>query len=94
MIDAPPFDAGGVHESATEVVFSVAESPVGEPGVVLPTFIVLVADGVPVPIPLIALTRKSYDVLAESPVTIAVVAVLTPSLNVVQLFWPVGLYCT
>jgi hypothetical protein len=38
----------------------------------------------PVPIPLIAATRKIYAVPLVSPVTVAVVAVEVPSVNVVQ----------
>jgi len=42
----------------------------------------LVSDGVPAPNALIAVTRNTYAVPLVSPVTVAVVPVETPSLNV------------
>ena len=62
-----------------------AASPVGTPGVVGRTRTEAEFDEYdPVPTELTAATLKIYDVLLVSPVTVALVAVLVPSANVVQ----------
>ena len=50
-------------------------------------------EGRPVPTELTAETWKSYDTPFVRPVTVALVAVLTPSANVVNGVVPVVLYC-
>ena len=59
MIALPPFEAGAVHESATEASPALPPTPVGAPGTVAPDVGVIAAEAAesaPVPTPLIAAT--------------------------------------
>ena len=93
MIGEPPLDAGAVHDNATWVLPGVGVSPVGEPGDVAGVDDTTGEEGRPVPTELTAETWKSYDTPFVRPVTVALVAVLTPSANVVNGVVPVVLYC-
>ena len=77
MIGLPPFDAGAVHESATDASPAVPTTPVGAPGAVAAAAGVIAADAAesaPVPMPLIAATLNVYAVPLVRPVTLRVVA--------------------
>jgi hypothetical protein len=72
-------------KSICDVDTTVADSPVGAPGVVGRTRTEEEFEEYePVPTELTAATLKIYDVLLVSPVTVALVEVLVPSANVVQ----------
>ena len=79
MIALPPFEAGAVHESATEASPAVPETAVGAPGAVCAAVGVIAADAVesaPVPTAFVAATLNVYAVPFVRPVTVRVVAVV------------------
>ena len=84
MIAAPPSLVGAVHVTDTEAFPAVPDTFVGVPGVVrgvtgpdMPQFALGPAE-------LTKLTRNVYGVPFVKPVTVALVAVDTPSTKVVQ----------
>ena len=82
---APPSLDGAVQDNEACVLPAVADSAVGAPGVVGRTRTEAEFDEYdPVPTEFTAATLKIYDVLLVSPVTVALVEVLVPSANVVQ----------
>jgi hypothetical protein len=64
------------------LAFEVAETEVGAPGVVAGVTETDAEEAVPVPLALVAATRKTYDVPFVKPVTVAEVLVLAVCANV------------
>ena len=78
---APPSPVGAVQFKVTEPSPPIPVRPVGIPGTLATITLELLAEKAPVPRALTAATRKMYVVPLESPVTLAKLATLTPSLN-------------
>jgi hypothetical protein len=79
-----PLEAGAAHDSETLSASGVAVRAVGVPGVVAGVICGMRADHAPWPTEFTAATLTMYAVPLMRPVTVADVAVLTPSLKVAQ----------
>jgi hypothetical protein len=70
----PPSEPGAVHDTDTEPLPAVPDTPVGAPGGPVGVTAVDGADGTPVPLVLVAVTVKVYAVPLVRPLTVQVVA--------------------
>ena len=84
MIALPPLSAGAVQLTTTCVFPDTPVTAVGAPGVVNGVTAVDTTEYDPVPPALTAATLNTYEVPLVSPVTVAEVDVLVPSLKVVH----------